>query len=160
MNKIRITTIVLAALALVNYLVGAIMGFALVRGENLKTFAFVFGIMLLAGVVCLVADWMTLRQVESEMEYKVLKLRKGRFVREPRKMQRDDEGLQALQMGISGWSFSLIVPLFAFGLIWPDTFWLLSFEVLSSLAVGLPVLSAFIIGIIRACRQHKKGETV
>ena len=160
MNKIRITTIVLAALALVNYLVGAIMGFVLVRGENLKTFAFVFGIMLLVGVVCLVADWMTLRQTERGMEYTVLKLRKGRFVREPRKMQRDDEGLQALQMGISGWSFSLIVPLFALGLIWPDTFWLLSFEVLSSLAVGLLALSAFIIGIIRAHRQRKKGETL
>ena len=160
MNKIRIATIVLAALALVNYLVGAIMGFVFVRGENVKVFAYVFGIMLLAGVVCLVADWMTLRQAERGMEYTVLKLRKGRFVREPRKMQRDDEGLQALQMGISVWSFSLIVPLFALGLIWPDTFWLLSFEVLSSIAVGLPVLSAFIIGIIRAHRQHKKGETL
>lgn len=160
MNKIRIATIVLAVLALVNYLVGAIMGFVLVRGENVKVFAFVFGIMLLAGVVGLLADWMTLRQAESEMEYKVLKLRKGRFVREPRKMQRDDEGLQALQMGISGWSFSLIVPLFAFGLIWPDTFWLLSASVLSSIAVGLPVLSGFIIGIIRAHRQRKKGETL
>lgn len=160
MNKIRIAAIVLAALALVNYLVGAIMGFVLVRGENVKVFAFVFGIMLLAGVVCLVADWMTLRQAERGMEYTVLKLRKGRFVREPRKMQRDDDGLQALQMGISGWSFSLMVPLFAFGLIWPDTFWLLSFEVLSSIAVGLPVLSAFIIGIVRARRQRKKGETL
>lgn len=160
MNKIRIATIVLTALALVNYLVGAIMGFVLVRGENVKVFAFVFGIMLLASVVCLVADWMTLRQAERGMEYTVLKLRKGRFVREPRKMQRDDEGLQALQMGISGWSFSLIVPLFAFGLIWPDTFWLLSASVLSSIAVGLPVLSGFIIGIIRAHRQRKKGETL
>lgn len=160
MNKIRIATIVLTALALVNYLVGAIMGFVLVRGENVKVFAFVFCISLFVGVVCLVADWMTLRQAESEMEYTVLKLRKGRFVREPRKMRRDDEGLQALQMGISGWSFSLIVPLFAFGLIWPDTFWLLSFEVLSSIAVGLPVLSGFIIGIIRAHRQRKKGETL
>ena len=160
MNKIRIATIVLAALALVNYLVGAIMGFVLVRGENVKVFAFVFGIMLLASVVCLVADWMTLRQAERGMEYTVLKLRKGRFVREPRKMQRDDEGLQALQMGISGWSFSLIVPLFAFGMIWPDTFWLLSASVLSSIAVGLPVLSGFIIGIIRAHRQRKKGETI
>jgi len=160
MNKIRIATIVLAALALVNYLVGAIMGFVLVRGENVKVFAFVFGILLLASVVCLVADWMTLRQAERGMEYTVLKLRKGRFVREPRKMQRDDDGLQALQMGISGWSFSLIVPLFAFGLIWPDTFWLLSASVLSSIAVGLPVLSGFIIGIIRAHRQRKKGETL
>lgn len=160
MNKIRIATIVLAALALVNYLVGAIMGFVLVRGENLKTFAFVFGIMLLVGVVCLVADWLTLRWAESGADYEVLKLRKGRFVREPRKMRRDDEGLEALQMGISGWSFSLIVPLFALGLIWPDTFWLLSASVLSSLAVGLPVLSGFIIGIIRAHRQRKKGETL
>lgn len=160
MNKIRIATIVLAALALVNYLVGAIMGFVFVRGENVKVFAFVFGIMLLASVVCLVADWMTLRQAESEMEYKVLKLRKGRFVREPRKMRRDDEGLQALQMGISGCSFSLIVPLFAFGLIWPDTFWLLSFNVLSSVAVGISVLSGFILGIVRAHRQRKKGETL
>lgn len=160
MNKIRIATIVLTALALVNYLVGAIMGFVLVRGENVKLFAYVFCISLFVGVVCLVADWMTLRRAESEMEYTVLKLRKGRFVREPRKMRRDDDGLQALQMGISGWSFSLIVPLFAFGLIWPDTFWLLSFEVLSSIAVGLPVLSGFIIGIIRAHRQRKKGETL
>lgn len=160
MNKIRIATIVLAALALVNYLVGAIMGFVFVRGENVKVFAFVFGIMLLAGVVGLLADWMTLRQAESEMEYKVLKLRKGRFVREPRKMRRDDEGFQALQMGITGWSFSLIVPLFAFGLIWPDTFWLLSFNVLSSVAVGISVLSGFILGIVRAARQRRKGENV
>lgn len=160
MNKIRIATIVLAALALVNYLVGAIMGFALVRGENLKTFAYVFCISLFVGVVCLVADWMTLRRVESGEEYKVLKLRKGRFVREPRKMQRDDEGLQALQMGISGWSFSLMVPLFAFGLIWPDTFWLLSFNVISSIAVAVPVLSGFIIGIVSSARQRKKGETL
>ena len=160
MNKIRIATIVLAVLALVNYLVGALLGFIGLRGENVKLFAYVFCISLFVGVVCLLADWMTLRSAESGEEYKVLKLRKGRFVREPRKMQRDDEGLQALQMGISGWSFSLIVPLFALGLIWPDTFWLLSFEVLSSLAVGLPVLSAFIIGIIRAHRQHKKGETL
>ena len=160
MNKIRVATIVLTALALVNYLVGAIMGFVFVRGENVKVFAFEFGIMLLAGIVCLVADWKTLRQAERGMEYTVLKLRKGRFVREPRKMQRDDDGLQALQMGISGWSFSLIVPLFAFGLIWPDTFWLLSFNVLSSVAVGISVLSGFIIGIIRAHRQRKKGETL
>ena len=160
MNKIRIATIVLAALALVNYLVGAIMGFVFVRGENVKVFAFVFGIMLLAGVVGLLADWMTLRQAESEMEYKVLKLRKGRFVREPRKMRRDDEGFQALQMGITGWSFSLIVPLFAFRLIWPDTFWLLSLNVLSSVAVGISVLSGFILGIVRAARQRRKGENV
>ena len=160
MNKIRTTTIVLAALALVNYLVGAIMGFVLVRGENVKVFAFVFGIMLLVGVVGLLADWMTLRQAESGTEYKVLKLRKGRFVREPRKMRRDDEGLQALQMGISGWSFSLIVPLFAFGSIWPDTFWLLSFNVISSIAVAIPVLSGFIIGIVSSARQRKKGETL
>ena len=160
MNKKRIATIVLAAMALLNYLVGAIMGFVFVRGENVKVFAFVFGIMLLAGVVGLVADWMTLRQAESEMEYKVLKLRKGRFVREPRKMRRDDEGFQALQMGITGWSFSLIVPLFAFGLIWPDTFWLLSFNVLSSVAVGISVLSGFILGIVRAALQRKKGEAL
>ena len=160
MNKKRIATIVLAAMALLNYLVGAIMGFVFVRGENVKVFAFVFGIMLLAGVVGLVADWMTLRQAESEMEYKVLKLRKGRFVREPRKMRRDDEGFQALQMGITGWSFSLIVPLFAFRLIWPDTFWLLSFNVLSSVAVGISVLSGFILGIVRAALQRKKGEAL
>ena len=156
MNKIRIATIVLTALALVNYLVGAIMGFVLVRGENVKVFAFEFGIMLLAGVVCLVADWMTLRQAERGMEYKVLKLRKGRFVREPRKMQRDDEGLQALQMGISGWLFSLMVPLFAFGSIWLE----MPFEVLSSIAVAVPVLSGFIIGIVSSARQRKKGETL
>ena len=160
MNKKRIATIVLAAMALLNYLVGAIMGFVFVRGENVKVFAFVFGIMLLAGVVGLLADWMTLRQVESGEEYKVLKLRKGRFVREPRKMRRDDEGFQALQMGITGWSFSLIVPLFAFRLIWPDTFWLLSFNVLSSVAVGISVLSGLILGIVRAARQRRKGENV
>ena len=160
MNKIRIATIVLAVLALLNYLVGALLGFIGIRGENVKLFAFVFGIMLLAGVVGLLADWMTLRQVESGEEYKVLKLRKGRFVREPRKMRRDDEGFQALQMGITGWSFSLIVPLFAFRLIWPDTFWLLSFNVLSSVAVGISVLSGFILGIVRAALQRKKGEAL
>ena len=160
MNKIRIATIVLAVLALLNYLVGAIMGFVLVRGENIKVFAYVYCISLFVGVVCLVADWMTLRRAESGEEYKVLKLRKGRFVRETRKMRRDNEGLQALQMGISGWSFSMMVPLFALGLIWPDTFWLLSFNVISSIAVAVPVLSGFIIGIVSSARQRKKGEAL
>jgi hypothetical protein len=156
MNKIRIATIVLAALTLVNYLVGGLLGFIGIKGENLKTFAFVFGIFLLVGVVCLVADWLTLRWAESGEEYKVLKLRKGRFVRETRKMRRDDEGLQALQMGISGWLFSLMVPLFAFGSIWLE----MPFEVLSSIAVGLPVLSGFVIGIVTSARQRKKGEAL
>lgn len=160
MNKIRIATIVLAVLALLNYLVGALLGFIGIRGENVKVFAFVFCISLFVGVVCLVADWMTLRSAESGEEYKVLKLRKGRFVRETRKMRRDNEGLQALQMGISGWSFSLMVPLFAFGLIWPDTFWLLSFNVISSIAVAVPVFSGFIIGIVSSARQRKKGEAL
>lgn len=160
MNKIRIATIVLATLALVNYLVGALLGFIGIRGENVKLFAYVFFVSLFVGVVCLVADWMTLRRAESGEEYKVLKLRKGRFVRETRKMRRDNEGLQALQMGISGWSFSLMVPLFALGLIWPDTFWLLSFNVLSSIAVAVPVLSGFIIGIVSSARQLKKGEAL
>ena len=160
MNKIRIATIVLAVLALLNYLVGAIMGFVLVRGENIKVFAYVYCISLFVGVVCLVADWMTLRRAESGEEYKVLKLRKGRFVRETRKMRRDNEGLQALQMGISGWSFSMMVPLFALGLIWPETFWLLSFNVISSIAVAVPVLSGFIIGIVSSARQLKKGEAL
>ena len=160
MNKIRIATIVLSVLALLNYLVGAIMGFVLVRGENVKVFDFVFFVSLFVGVVCLVGDWMTLRRAESGEEYKVLKLRKGRFVRETRKMRRDNEGLQALQMGISGWSFSMMVPLFALGLIWPDTFWLLSFNVLSSIAVAVPVLSGFIIGIVSSARQLKKGEAL
>lgn len=160
MNKIRIATIVLAALALVNYLVGALLGFIGIRGENVKLFAYVFFVSLFVGVVCLMADWMTLRRAESGEEYKVLKLRKGRFVREPRKMRRDNEGLQALQMGISGWSFSMMVPLFALGLIWPDTFWLLSFNVISSIAVAVPVLSGFIIGIVSSARQLKKGEAL
>ena len=157
MNKIRIATIVLAVLALLNYLVGALLGFIGIRGEDVKLFAYVFCISLLVGVVCLVADWLTLRWAESGEEYKVLKLRKGRFVREMRKMRRDNEGLQALQMGISGWSFSLMVPLFAFELIWP---WLLSFNVISSIAVAVPVLSGFIIGIVSSARQRKKGEAL
>lgn len=160
MNKTRIATIMLATLALLNNLVGGLLGFICIRGENMKVFSFLFCIFLLVSVVCLLADWMTLRQAESGMEYKVLKLRRGRFVRETRRMQRGDEGLQALQMGITGWSFSLIVPLFAFGLIWPDTFWLLSFNVLSSIAVGISILSGFILGIVRATRQRKKGEAL
>lgn len=157
MNKIRIATIVLAVLALLNYLVGALLGFIGIRGEDVKLFAYVFCISLFVGVVCLVADWMTLRSAESGEEYKVLKLRKGRFVREMRKMRRDNEGLQALQMGISGWSFSLMVPLFAFELIWS---WLLSFNVIISIAVAVPVLSGFIIGIVSSARQRKKGEAL
>ena len=160
MNKIGIATIVLAVLALLNYLVGALLGFIGIRGEDVKLFAYVFCISLFVGVVCLVANWMTLRSAESGEEYKVLKLRKGRFVRETRKMRCDNEGLQALQMGISGWSFSLMVPLVAFGLIWPDTFWLLSFNVISSIAVAVPVLSGFIIGIVSSARQRKKGEAL
>jgi hypothetical protein len=149
-----------SALSLVNYLVGGIMGFILVRGENLKMFAFLFGVFVLAGVGCLLADWMTLRQTESEMEYRVLTLRKWRFVREPRRMKRDDNGLLALQMGISGWLFSLMVPLIAVGFIWPDSFWLLSAEVVNGFVMMAIGLSGLVIGLIRARCQRKKGENV
>ncbi len=160
MNKIRIATIALTALSLLNYLVGGIMGFVLTRGENLKTFGFVFAVCVFASVVCLVADWGTLRQAESRMEYRVLTLRKWRFVREPRRMKPDDDGLQALQMGITGWAFSLTVLLYALALIWPDRFWMLSSRVLISATVLISVASGVVIGFIRARRQEKKGESL
>jgi|GEM_PF-1781590 len=157
MRRIRIVTVVLAALSLVNFIVGGILGFVLIKGEEIKIFSFLFFIFLAVAVGCLLADWMTLRQTESEMEYRVLTLRKWRFVREPRRMKRDDNGLLALQMGISGWLFSLMVPLIAVGFIWPDSFWLLSAEVVNGFVMMAIGLSGLVIGFIRARRQRKKG---
>lgn len=157
MRRIRIVTVVLAALSLVNFIVGGILGFVLIKGEEIKIFSFLFFIFLAVAIVSLLADWFTLRQAEAETPYRVLTLKKGRFVREQRRMERDSDGLQALQMGISGWAFSLSVPLLAFGLIWPDTFWLLSFDVILTCIMGTVVLSGLIIGIIRY-RREKGGD--
>ena len=160
MNKIRIATIVLAALSLLNFIVGGIIGLVFPSSESKKIFIFIFLVCIVAAIVCLLCDRMTLRQAEAETEYKVLKLRKGRLVREPRRMEHDNDGLRALQMGISGWVFSLMVPLFAFGMVWPDTFWLLSFNVLWEVLVLFLVAMVFVIEIIIANRKRKKGETL
>lgn len=158
MRKNRIATIVLAALSLVNFIVGGIMGFILPNSENKKVFAFIFLVCLAAAVITLLCDWMTLKQANARTEYKVLKLRKGRLVREPRRMKPDNDGLKALHMGISGWLFSLIVPLFACGMIWSDTLWLLSFNVLIKFTVVAIMLSGLIFGIIEYIKT--KGEKV
>lgn len=160
MSRNKKATLVLAALALLNLLVGGLMGFILIRGENKLVFTYLFFIFMAAAVVTLFCDWMTLRQAEAETEYKVLKLRKWRFVREPRKMERDNDGLRALQMGLSGWAFSLLVPLLAMGLIWPETFWLLSFRVVAALITVLIALAELVVEIIIVRRKMKKGEPI
>ena len=160
MKRNKITTIVLMALSLLNYLVGGLMGFILIRDENIKTFTFVFLIFIAVSALCLVADWFTIQQANAGTEYRVLKLKKWHLVREQRRMKPDEDGLHALAMGITGFTFSLTVPLFAFALIWPDTFWLPSFSTILSVVAMVTVLTEFIIGFVISYRKEKKGETI
>ena len=157
MSKIKITTIVFAALSLLNFIVGGIMGFVFTNSENRKVFAFIFFVCVVAAVVTLLCDWMTLKQANAQTEYKVLKLRKGRFVREKHRMKPDD-GLQALHMGISGWLFSLIVPLYAVGMWWPDIFWLFSFKTLIRFVVLAIMLCSFVFGIVRYIKTKGRNQ--
>ncbi|MBQ7062417.1 MAG: hypothetical protein IJM88_03920 [Bacteroidales bacterium] len=160
MRRNRIATIVLAALSLLNFLIGGIMGFVLPNSENRKVFIFIFFVCLVAAIITLICDWVMLKQANEEREYKVLRLRKGRLVREPRRLERDYDGLRALQMGISAWFFSLVVPLFAFAMIWPNKFWMMSCNVLAKSLVFATVLVEFVIEIIIVCRKQKRGEEV
>ena len=160
MRKNRTVTIVLAALSLLNYVVGGLMGFILIRGEHKGVFAFIYFVFLVASAISMAANWYMLRQANAETPYRVLKLRKWRLVRESRHMKPDRDGLKALAMGITGYAFSLGVPLYACALIWPDTFWMLSFNTIFSVLILLSVLVDFIIEIVIATRERKKGETL
>lgn len=160
MRKIRTITIVLAALSLLNCVVGGLMGFILIKGEHKGVFAFIYFVFLAASAFGLAAGWCTLRQANAETPYRVLKLRKWRLVRESKRMTPDRDGLRALAMGITGYAFSLGVSLYSCALIWPDTFWMLSFKTIFSVLMLLSVLVEFIIEIVIAARERKKGETL
>lgn len=157
MNKVRIAIIVFAALSLVNFIVGGIMGFILPNSEDRKMFVCIFFVCLALTAIILICDRAILKKENTLTEYKVWKLRKGHFVRETRRMKPYDR-LDALNMIISGWLLTLILPLFAFGLIWPGTFWIFSFKMLIQFTAFAEILISFVFGIIKYIRT--KGENV
>lgn len=142
----------MGALTLLNFLVGGMMGFILIKGDDLETFHFIFCISLPMAVFCLIAAWLSLRKANVDTTYNAPRLRKWRIVKEQRHYKTDNE-LQALEVSISGWLLSLLTPLFSFKVIWPDTFWVLSFNVLiKSLGVTL-ILLGIVFGIIKYKRE-------
>lgn len=157
MKKKKLFTIVLSALSLLNFLVGGLLGFILIKGEDLKTFNFIFWISFPMTVFCLLVGWYSLRKANVDTTYNALKLIKWRIVKEQRHYKTDNE-LQALEVGISGWLLSLITPLFALKVIWPYTFWVFSFNVVIECLGASLILMGFIFGIIKYRRQ--KGADV
>lgn len=157
MKKKKIFTIVLSALSLLNFLVGGLTGFILIKGEDLKTFNFIFWISFPMTVFCLLVGWYSLRKANMDTTYNALKLRKWRIVKEQRHYKTDNE-LQALEVSISGWALSLILPLFALGTIWPNTFWQFSFNVYIKFLGTAAILFGLIMGIIKYSRT--KGANV
>lgn len=157
MKKSKIITIVLSALTVLHFLVGGLMGFIMIKGEDLKTFNFLFWISLPMAIFCLLVDWYSLGKADVETPYTTLKLRKWRIVKE-RRIYKSDNRLQALELGIYAWLLSLVVPLFAFKVVWPDTFWPFSFNALIEFLGTSLVLIGVIMGIIK--NRRKKGGQV
>ena len=157
MNKIRIAIIVFAALSLVNFIVGGIMGFMLQDSEDRKVFTCIFFVCLALTAIILICDRAILKKENTLTEYKVWKLRKGHFVRETRRMKPYDR-LDALNMIISGWLLTLILPLFAMGMIWSGTFWIFSFKVMINFIAIAEILINIVFGIIKYIRT--KGEKI
>lgn len=158
MKKKKIFAIILGVLSLLNFLVGGILGFVLIKGEDLKVFHFIFWLCLAAAVFCLLCSWLELRLTKEGKKYYVMKLKKWHFVKEQRQFKSGDGWFSAIEIGWSGWTLSLVVPMFALGTIWPDTFWDFSLNVyLKYLGIAL-VLIGVIMGIIKYRQQ--KGEAV
>ena len=155
MNRIRIAIIVFAALSLLNFIVGGIMGLLLHDSEDRKFFAIIFFVCLALTAIILICDQAILKKEKTMKECKVLKLRKGHFVRETRQWKPYNR-LDALNMIISTWLLTLVLPLFNFALIWPGTFWIFSFERLIQLVAGAEILLNIVFGIVKYIRT--KGE--
>lgn len=151
MNKCRIAIIVFAALSLVNFIVGGIMGFLLPNSDDREVFTYIFFVCLVLIVIILLVDRMIFKKANTMKEYKALKLRKGHFVREIRRMKPFDV-LDALNLSISGWLLTLILPLFAFGMIWPDfpLIMLIKFIAVAEILINI------VIGIIKHFRTKRE----
>ena len=158
MKKKIIFAFILNALTLLNFLVGGLLGFILIKGEDLKTFRFIFWLCLGATIFCLLCSWLELRLMKTGKKYNILKLKKWHIVKEQRQYKSGDGWFATDEIGLSSWALSLIVPMFALGTIWPDIFWDFSVNVyLKYLGTAL-VLIGVIMGIIKYKQQ--KGETV
>jgi len=153
MNKIRIAIIVFAALSLVNFIVGGIMGFILPDSEDRKLFTIIFFVCLALTAIILLCDRMILKKENTLTEYKVWKLHKGHFVRETRRMKPYNR-LDALNMIISGWLLTLILPLFAFGMTWP----IFPLILLIKFIAVAEILISIVFGIIKHIRT--KGDSI
>ena len=156
--KRKIFAIVLNALTLLNFLVGGLLGFILIKGEDLKTFHFIFWLCLGTFFFCLLCSWLELRFTKEGKTYYILRLKKWHIVKEQRQFKSGDGWFATIEIGWSSWALSLIVPLFVLGTIWPDIFWDFSVNVYLKYLGATLAMIGVIIGIIKYKQQ--KGETV
>ena len=77
MKKKKLFAIILNALTLLNFLVGGLLGFILIKGEDLKIFRFIFFLCLGATIFCLLCSWLLLRLTKTGKKYYKLRLRSG-----------------------------------------------------------------------------------
>lgn len=156
--KNKILTMVFGALSLLNFLVGGLLGFILIKGEDLKIFNFIFWLCLGLALFCLLCSWIELRCTKAGKKYYILRLKNWHIIKEQRQYKSGDGWHSTIEIGWSSWVLSLIVPMFALGTIWPDTFWDFSLKVYLKFLGIIIALFGFIMGIVRYRRQ--KGESV
>ena len=157
MKRNKIITIVLAALSLLNLIVGGLLGFVSIKGDDPKTLNIIFWLCMPMAIFCLLVSLYSLRKADVDTTYNTLRLRKWHFVKEQRHYKTDNK-LQALELAISAWLLSLVLLLFTLGTIWPDTFWQSSFNVLIKFQGAALVLMGLVFGIIKYKRE--KGASV
>lgn len=157
MKRNKIITIVLAALSLLNLIVGGLLGFVSIKGDDPKTLNIIFWLCMPMAIFCLLVSLYSLRKADVDTTYNTLRLRKWRFVKKQRHYKTDNK-LQALELAIPAWLLSLVVLLFTLGTIWPDTFWQSSFNVLIKFLGAALGLMGLVFGIIKYKRE--KGASV
>ena len=157
MKRNKIIIIVLAALSLLNLIVGGLMGFISIKGDDQKTLNIIFWLCMPMAIFCLLVSLYSLRKADVDTTYNTLRLRKWHFVKEQRHYKTDNK-LQALELAISAWLLSLGVLLFSFGTIWPDTFWQSSFNVLIMFLGKFLGAALVLMGLIFGIIKYKRGK--
>lgn len=158
MKKKKLFAIILNALTLLNFLVGGLLGFILIKGEDLKTFRFVFFLCLGATIFCLLCSWLLLRLTKTGKKYYKLRLKKWHIVKEQHQYKSDDKWSTVGSFGLLNLTLSLLVPWFALSTIWPESFLMSSFSVYLKYFGVVPVLFGIIIIILEYIRKKGVNE--
>ena len=158
MKKKKLFAIILNALTLLNFLVGGLLGFILIKGEDLKKFRFIYFLCLGATIFCLLCSWLELRLTKTGKKYYKLRLKKWHIVKEQHQYKSDDKWSTVGNIGLVDLMLSLLVPWFALSTIWPESFLMSSLDVYLKCIGVVPVLFGIIIIILEYIRKKGVNE--